>query len=53
MKTHGLTIKLIAKKPKNGRNCESRVNNFLQDFRCDKAMPGPRKALITTPSRDG
>jgi hypothetical protein len=26
MKTHGLTIKLIAKKPKNARNCESRVN---------------------------
>ena len=27
MKTHGLTIKLIAKKPKNVRNCESRVRN--------------------------
>jgi len=27
MKTHALTIKLIAKKPKNVRNCESRVSD--------------------------
>jgi arylsulfatase A-like enzyme/Tfp pilus assembly protein PilF len=27
-----------------------RINNILQDFRCDKAMPELRKALITAPS---
>jgi hypothetical protein len=28
MKTHGLTTKITAKKPKNVRNCESWANTF-------------------------
>jgi arylsulfatase A-like enzyme/Tfp pilus assembly protein PilF len=31
-------------------NTVLRINNILQDFRCDKAMPELRKALVTAPS---
>jgi hypothetical protein len=32
MKTHGLTIKLKAKKPKNARNCESWASEFRGQY---------------------
>jgi hypothetical protein len=46
MKTHGLTIKIRAKKPKNVRNCESLVKAvYFMERSCPMSSMAPVLAI--------